>query len=120
MKMKKQRDNSSAEGLSMGPPGPMGSSGSLNNNNNGYGTTATSAYGNIGEPPMTKSGFCVKVVRLLVFGLCIYLVDVALHLTIASHYLTMRHCHRSISHDLVIFVLGSTINDVTFLVGRVT
>jgi hypothetical protein len=57
---------------------------------------------------------CVKLLRLLVFGLCLYLVDVALHLTIASHYLTMRHCHRSISHDLTDFKLDNFVNFSSF------
>lgn len=84
------------------------------NNNNNYGTTVGQNSSRYDSSPMTKSKFCSKVFRLLILGLCIYLVDVALHLTIASHYLTMRHCHRSISHDLTDFKLDNFVNFSSF------
>jgi len=49
-----------------------------------------------------------------VFGLILYLVDVGLHLCIASHYLTMRQCHRSISHQIVNFKLDNFVNFSSF------
>jgi hypothetical protein len=31
---------------------------------------------------------------VLVFGLILYVVDVGLHISIASHYMDMKNCHR--------------------------
>ena len=116
--MKKQlSEQESSEGLRMEASTSHSSVNNNNNNNssssNSYGTTAEGSP-NYDSPPMTKSKFLVKVFRLLIFGLSIYLVDVALHLTIASHYLTMRHCHRSISHDLTDFKLDNFVNFSSF------
>ena len=55
-----------------------------------------------------------QVIRVLIFGLFIYIVDVGLHLCIASHYLTMRQCHRSISHDVTNFKLDNFVNFSSF------
>lgn len=55
-----------------------------------------------------------QIVRIFVFGLLLYLVDVGLHLCIASHYLTMRQCHRSISHQIVNFKLDNFVNLSSF------
>ena len=115
--MKKQlSEQESSEGLRMEASTSHNNINNNNNNNsssNTYGTTVEGSP-NYDSPPMTKSKFMVKVFRLLIFGLFIYLVDVALHLTIASHYLTMRHCHRSISHDLTNFKLDNFVNFSSF------
>lgn len=48
-----------------------------------------------------------KLFRLLVFGLMFYVADIGLHLGIASKYLTMRGCHRGISHTIQDFKLDN-------------
>ena len=47
---------------------------------------------------------------LMVLGLGLYLLDVALHLSIASKYLTMQGCFRSVSHQFHNFKLEDLID----------
>lgn len=54
--------------------------------------------------------FCCRLIRILVLGLLLYVVDVALHITIASHYLDMRQCHRGIAHTFHDFSLNDTLD----------
>ena len=74
--MKKQSDYESSEGLKMQASTPSGSTNQLNNNNNSYGTSTSGnkEYNNSNmtvEPPMSKSGFCVKVIYYLTMKMLI-------------------------------------------------
>ena len=72
--MKKQSDYESSEGLKMQASTPSGSTNQLNNNNNSYGTSTSGNNNNSNmtvEPPMSKSGFCVKVIYYLTMKMLI-------------------------------------------------
>ena len=49
-------------------------------------------------------------ILLMVLGLGLYLLDVSLHLSIASKYLTMQGCFRSVSHQFHNFKLEDLID----------
>ena len=46
----------------------------------------------------------------LTFGLCLYVTDVGLHVTIAAKYLTMRNCSRNHQHTIVNFQLNKWVD----------
>ncbi len=54
---------------------------------------------------LEKSSTKSRLLKVLVFGLCLYLLDIGLHVAIASHYLQMRDCHRGVQHTIEPFVL---------------
>jgi hypothetical protein len=66
-------EQESSDGLKMEASTSTGHNSSNSNiNNNNYGSTSEGKC-NYDSPPLTKSKFLIKVFRLLVFGLFIYL-----------------------------------------------
>ena len=59
---------------------------------------------------LERSSSKSRLLRILVFGLLLYLLDVGLHITIASHYLDMKNCHRGITHSFEPFTLGDMLD----------
>lgn len=57
-----------------------------------------------------NAGWALKCSSLLLFGLLIYVLDIGLHIGIASKYLTMQGCHRGVSHTFVNFKLDDLID----------
>jgi hypothetical protein len=51
-----------------------------------------------------------KCLVILIFGLGLYLLDISLHISIASKYLTMQECYRSVSHTFENFKLNNLVN----------
>lgn len=52
----------------------------------------------------------LKCGYVLVFGLCLYLLDIGLHVGIAVQYLTMQGCHRGVSHTFTNFQLSDLLD----------
>ncbi len=51
-----------------------------------------------------------RLVNILLLGLGLYLLDIGLHLTLASKYLSLRDCHRGLSHTFMDFRLSDLVN----------
>lgn len=62
----------------------------------------------------------LKCGYLLVFGLCLYLLDIGLHIGLAVKYLTMQGCHRSVSHTFTQFKLNDLVDleNLSFLTSQ--
>ena len=59
---------------------------------------------------MKVTNWSLKCGYLLVFGLCLYLLDIGLHFGLAVKYLTMQGCHRSVSHTFTNFKLDDLVD----------
>ncbi len=56
-----------------------------------------------------KSSSKSRLLRVLVFGLLLYTLDVGLHISIASHYLDMRECHAGVTMSFDNFNLADAL-----------
>ena len=91
-------------------------SSSIHNNNNSsltldstlsYPVTNSSSSSQEEEfSSLAKNGSKGRLVKVLVLGLLLYLLDVGLHLAIAGKYLAMRDCHPGVERVMVDFNLG--------------
>jgi len=59
---------------------------------------------------MKVTNWSLKCGYLMVFGLCLYLLDIGLHLSLAAKYLTMQGCYRSVSHTFSNFKLDDLVD----------
>ena len=59
---------------------------------------------------MKVTNWSLRCGFLLVFGLCLYLLDIGLHLGLAAKYLTMQGCYRSVSHTFSNFKLNDLVD----------
>merc|ERR1719491_1589745 len=59
---------------------------------------------------MKVTNWSLKCGYLMVFGLCLYLLDIGLHLGLAVKYLTMQGCYRSVSHTFSNFKLDDLVD----------
>ena len=59
---------------------------------------------------MKVTNWSLRCGFLLGFGLCLYLLDIGLHLGLAAKYLTMQGCYRSVSHTFSNFKLNDLVD----------
>ena len=73
---------------------------------NGDGANNGEDYLSLEKGASSKSRLC----KILVMGLLLYVVNISLHIAIASHYLDMRSCHRGLSQTMHNFQLSEILN----------